>query len=112
MVELQAKLHTLSEKTQLQAEELVVWRLASQSAPTFHPLNTEKRSESQDVVSAVRGSQSDQQQTEGMTKDQEKTQMQNPGVQEGPGNVTVVRGDEILLSGSSNRLQGRMLFSR
>ncbi|XP_074530127.1 uncharacterized protein LOC141793375 [Halichoeres trimaculatus] len=112
VVELQTKLRCLSEETQQQAEELVMWRLASQPAPAFDDLNTEKQSESWDVVSAVRESQSDQQQTHGMKRDQVKAQTQNQCVQESPGNVTVIRGDEVLLSSSSNRLQGRMLFSR
>ncbi|XP_034546257.1 centromere protein F [Notolabrus celidotus] len=101
VVELHTKLRSLSEETQQQAEELTMWRLASQPAPTFDLLNTENSEP-----------QSDQQQTEGMTQDQLKVQVQNLGVQESPGNVTVIRGDELFLSCSSNRLQGRMLFSR
>ncbi|XP_037636203.1 centromere protein F isoform X2 [Sebastes umbrosus] len=92
--ELQMRLRALSAETQQQAEELVMWRLASQTAPTFDQFlpNTDNMSETQDQVSAVRQSQSIQ--------------------QESPGNVTVVREDELFLSCFSNKLQGRMLFSR
>lgn len=87
------KLQALSRETQQQAEELAMWRLASQPAPTFDLSNTDNQSETQ----------SDQQQTD---------EAPRLGVQESPGNVTVTREDELLLSSSSNKLQGRMLFSR
>ena len=97
------KVRALSEETEQQTEELAVWRLASQPAPTFDqsgtPPNADNQSETQDQMSAVRQSQSNQQQTDEM-------------VQESPGNVTVIREDELLLSCSSNKLQSRMLFSR
>ncbi|KAM7000008.1 uncharacterized protein LKV04_004982 [Tautogolabrus adspersus] len=91
VVELHMKLHTLSEETQQQAEELAMWRLASQPAPTFDVPNTDN--------------QSNQQQTDGLTQNQAK-------VQESLCSVTVIRGDELHLSCTSNKLQGRMLFSR
>ncbi|XP_041653398.1 centromere protein F [Cheilinus undulatus] len=91
VVELQMKLHSLTEKNQEQAEELSVWRLASQPAPAFDIPNTDNLP--------------NQQQTHEVTQNQSK-------VQESPSNVTVIRGDELLLSCSSNKLQGRMLFSR
>ncbi|XP_044061055.1 centromere protein F isoform X2 [Siniperca chuatsi] len=116
VVELHMKVRALSEETQQQAEELAVWRLASQPAPTFHQflLNKDNQSETQDQISAVRQSQSNQQQTDEMTHILPGTQVQAPyqGVQENPGNVTVIREDELLLSCSSNKLQGHMLFSR
>ncbi|XP_042348943.1 centromere protein F isoform X2 [Plectropomus leopardus] len=108
--ELQMRLQALSAQTQQQAEELAMWRLASKPAPTFDqfPPGSDNQSETQDQVSSVRQSQSNPQQTD------ETTQFQEPylGVQESRGNVTVVREDELLLSCSSNKLQGRMLFSR
>ncbi|KAM6952676.1 uncharacterized protein PEZ65_014130 isoform 1-T1 [Lycodopsis pacificus] len=109
---LQTRLRALSAETKQQAEELVVWRLASQPAPTFHQFlpNTDNQSETQDQISAVT-------QSSEMPQDQAPTVMvpvQAPylGVQESPGIVTVVREDELFLSCSSNKLQGRMLFSR
>lgn len=87
------KLQALSKDTQQQAEELAMWRLASQPAPTFDLSNTETNTETQ----------SNQQQTD---------KAPCLGVHESPGNVTVTREDELLLSSSSNKLQGRMLFSR
>ncbi|XP_010737488.3 centromere protein F isoform X2 [Larimichthys crocea] len=93
VVELHMKLQALSKDTQQQAEELTMWRLASQPAPTFDLSNTETNTETQ----------SNQLQTD---------KAPCLGVQESPGNVTVTREDELLLSSSSNKLQGRMLFSR
>lgn len=97
VVELQTKVRALSEETQQQAKELAVWRLASQPAPTLDQLlqNTDSQSETQDQISAVGQSQSKQQPTE-----------------TDPGNVTIIREDELILSRSSNKLQGHMLFSR
>nr|XP_046262160.1 centromere protein F isoform X2 [Scatophagus argus] len=124
VVELHMKLRALSEVTQQQAKELSVWRLASQPAPTFAPPDRDNQSETQDQVSAVTQSQSDQQEIDEMTYvltgsqpvtlNVNQAQVQEPylAVQESPGNVTVVREDELLLSCSSNKLQGRMLLSR
>ncbi|XP_059202178.1 centromere protein F [Centropristis striata] len=105
--ELQMRLKALSTETRQQNEELIMWRLASQPAPTFEQLlpNIDNQSETQDKIFAVSKSQSDQQHTD------ETTQIQAQ-VQESPGNVTAVREDELFLSCSSNKLQGRMLFSR
>ncbi|XP_023263124.1 centromere protein F-like [Seriola lalandi dorsalis] len=108
VVALQKKVRALSEKTQQQAEELVLWRLASQPTPTFDPLLPNK--DNQDRSSAVRQSRSNQEQTDEMTHSQGLSPTQ--GIQESPGNVTVIREDEVLLSSSSNKLQGRLLFSR
>ncbi|KAK9518196.1 hypothetical protein VZT92_023508 [Zoarces viviparus] len=110
--ELQTRLRALSAETKQQAEELVVWRLASQPAPTFHQFlpNTDNQSETQDQISAVtQSSEMPQSQAPTVT-----VQVQAPylGVQESPGIVTVVREDELFLSCSSNKLQGRMLLSR
>ncbi|XP_071362910.1 centromere protein F isoform X2 [Trachinotus anak] len=121
VVALQMKVRALSEMTQQQAEELELWRLASQPTPTFDQLLPNK--DNQDPSSAVRQSQSNQnqQQTDEMTdippgtRSQALTaQAQAPtqGIQERPGNVTVIREDDLFLSCSSNKLQGRMLFSR
>lgn len=91
MVELQTRVRSLSEETQQQASELAVWRLASQPAPTYQQPQTQEG-------------------------DQAQTQTQVQSVprydEEQPATVTVVREDEILLSSSTDRLQGRMLFSR
>ncbi|XP_068571065.1 centromere protein F isoform X2 [Cebidichthys violaceus] len=110
--ELQTRFCALSAETKQQAEELVVWRLASQPAPTFHQFlpNTDNQSETQDQISAAtQSSEMPQSQALAVT-----VQVQAPylGVQESPGIVTVVREDELFLSCSSNKLQGRMLFSR
>ncbi|XP_070693100.1 centromere protein F isoform X2 [Pempheris klunzingeri] len=110
VVELQMKLRALSKETLQQAEELALWRLASQPAPTFDQFP----SETQDQISAVRQSQSNQQKIDETTQSRALSptdQVQAP-LQESPGNVTVLREDELFLSCSSNKLQGRMLFSR
>ncbi|XP_034739327.1 centromere protein F isoform X2 [Etheostoma cragini] len=104
--ELQMRLRTLSAETQQQAGELLMWKLASQPAPTFDQFlsNTDKPSQTLDQISAVRRSQSNQQ--AGQVQDLYL------GVQESPGSVTVVREDELFFSCTSNKLQGCMLFSR
>ncbi|XP_051276841.1 centromere protein F isoform X2 [Dicentrarchus labrax] len=125
VMELQMQLRALSKETEQQANELAIWRLASQPAPTFNLPNTDNQSETQNQISAVRQSLSNQQQTDEMTRILPGTQkpaltltvqaqIQTPdlGVEESTGNVTIVREDELLLSSSSNKLQGRMLFSR
>ncbi|XP_026186422.1 centromere protein F isoform X2 [Mastacembelus armatus] len=83
MMALQTKVLALTEQTQQQAEELAVWRLASQLAPTFDEIlpHIDNRSETQDQICAVR-------------------------------QCTVIREDELFLSCCSNKLQGQMLFSR
>lgn len=111
------KLHALSVKAQQQAEELAVWRLASQPAPIFDLANTDDKSGTQDQISTVRQPQSNQQQTDEMTQGlnltvQAQVKAPYPVVQESHGNVTVIREDELLLSCSFNKLRGHMLFSR
>ncbi|XP_073342824.1 uncharacterized protein [Pagrus major] len=108
VVELNVKVRALSEETQEQTEELAVWRLASQSAPTFDLTNTDNQCETQDKISAVR--QSNQQQTDEMM--QAPVQATHLDVEESHGNMTLIREDELLLSCTSSKLQGRMLFSR
>ncbi|XP_036932274.1 centromere protein F isoform X2 [Acanthopagrus latus] len=108
VVELNMKVRALSEETQQQTEELAVWRLASQPAPTFDLTNTDNESETQDKISAIR--QSNQQQTDAMM--QAQVQAPHLDVEESHGNITLIREDELLLSCSSSKLQGRMLFSR
>ncbi|XP_067374244.1 centromere protein F isoform X2 [Channa argus] len=110
VVALQMKVQALTKQTQQQADELVVWRLASQPAPTFdkvHP-NTDKQSDSQAQISAI--TEPNQQHTDKQMTNQADTQML--GHHGSPGNVTVIREDGLFLSCSSNKLQGRMLFSR
>lgn len=106
VVALQKKLRALSEETQQQNEELAVWRLASQPAPTFEHIlpNKDNQSEIQDQVSS-------QQHTYDMTHilHQEPAPL---GVPQNPGHVTVIREDELFLSCSTKKLQGRMMFSR
>lgn len=107
MVELKNKLKALSVESQQQAEELAVWRLASQTAPIF---------DLQDETSILSQPQPVQE------KHHETTP--NPGGvtfsaqplaaagQRSCGSVTVVREDELLLSCSSNNLQGHVVSSR
>ncbi|XP_030596037.1 trichohyalin [Archocentrus centrarchus] len=108
---LQMKVRSLSEETQQQADELAVWRLASQPVPTFDECETHEQ------TSAVRQSHSNQQQTDEMTQSLAQTvpdRVQAPTLdsQKCQDNITVIREDELFLSCSSNKLQGRMLFSR
>lgn len=106
VVELKKKLKALSAESQQQAEELAVWRLASQTAPIF---------DLQDEVSILSQSQSIQQTTGEMTQSQGLTstvQPPCPAVQESRGSVAIIREDELLLSCSSNKLQGHMLITR
>ncbi|KAF6726588.1 Centromere protein F [Oryzias melastigma] len=92
---LQRKIRALSEETQQQAQELAVWRLASQPASALHRLatNTDDECGSWDELTHM------QTQTEG---DDEAGQHQ----------VMVVREDELSLCCSSNRFRGHMLVSR
>lgn len=86
VVELHTKLRALSAVARQQAEELAVWRLTSQPPPAFDLSNTDKRD----------------QREEGLT----------PGVLENHCKVTLARTDELVLSCSSNKLQGCMLNYR
>lgn len=113
--ELHMRLRALSAETKQQAEELDMWRLASQPAPTLDQFlpNTDNQSETQDQVSAVTQSQSNQQQADDVSQALSvSVEAQAQELQVSPGVVTIVREDDIFLSGSSNKLQGRMLFSR
>lgn len=83
-----------------------MWRLASQTAPIF---------DLQDEVSILSQSQSIQQTAAEMTQSQGLTstvQPPYPAVQESRGGVAIIREDELLLSCSSNKLQGHMLITR
>ncbi|XP_013861195.1 centromere protein F isoform X2 [Austrofundulus limnaeus] len=112
---LQREVRALSEETEAQAQELAVWRLASQPAPTFNHLLPS----TEDQVSAESQAQSNQQlinefhnQTGTLNQDQTLTiltQFQDWGSQ---GNITVIREDDLSLCCSSNKLRGRTLFSR
>lgn len=107
VVELKRKLKVLSAESQQQAEELAVWRLASQTAPIF---------DLQDETSILSPPQPVQE------KDDEappspgaltSTAQPPPAAgQTGCGSVTVVREDELLLSCSSSKLQGHIISSR
>ncbi|XP_023137769.2 centromere protein F isoform X1 [Amphiprion ocellaris] len=96
---LQMQVRALTEETQQKAEELEVWRLASQPAPTF-----DQFLQSTDAQREI------QEQT---TQNQAQT-VQEPslGTQKNQGSITVIREDELFLSCSSNKLQSRTLFSR
>ncbi|KAM7417510.1 hypothetical protein PAMA_017244 [Pampus argenteus] len=118
VVALQKQLRALSEETQQQSEELAVWRLVSQPAPTFEHIlpNADNWSETQDQISSRQNTKDTTHilpgcvQVQGTTPgDQETAPV---GVFQSPGHVTVVREDELFLSCSTNKLQGRMLFSR
>ncbi|KAM4621797.1 uncharacterized protein ACJ7VT_006096 [Polymixia lowei] len=136
VVALQAELQAVSEENQRQAEELAIWRLASQPAPTVDQdlIQTCDQSEIQDQTSVLfqTPNQSSQQQTHNVSHDLSETQASTPTAQAraptpGPeepaalgvselqhcvSTVTVIREDELLLSCSSNKLHGRMLASR
>ncbi|XP_033830563.1 centromere protein F [Periophthalmus magnuspinnatus] len=88
VVALQTKLQALYEENQQKTEELALWRLASEPVCAL--------TESEPV---------DHQHEGGPGHLQTATQEQS-------GCVTLWREDEILLSSSSNKLQGRTLFSR
>lgn len=96
VVELCTQLRSLSEVTQQQAEELLMWRLASKPAPTFDLTSTSNQSSDGTVQTQVQA-------PEGCSPH---------SAQESSGTITVIREDELLLSGSSNKLQGRVLLSR
>lgn len=94
MVELKNKLKALSAESQQQAEELAVWRLASQTAPIF---------DLQDETSILSQPQAVQEKhQEGRTS----------SAHSACANLTVVREDELLLSCSSHKLRGHVVFSR
>lgn len=107
MVELKNKLKALSAESQQQAEELAVWRLASQTAPIF---------DLQDETSILSPPQP--------VKEKRLETTPHPGGvtstaqppaaagQRSCGSMTVVREDELLLSCSSNKLQGHIVSSR
>ncbi|XP_055015263.1 centromere protein F isoform X2 [Boleophthalmus pectinirostris] len=88
VVALQTKLQALSEENQQKTEELALWRLASEP------------------VCALTESELVEHQHE------RGPGHQHSASQEQSGCVTLRREDEILLSCSSNKLQGRILFSR
>ncbi|KAM3612888.1 uncharacterized protein V6R79_016453 [Siganus canaliculatus] len=96
VVELCTQLRSLSELTQQQAEELLMWRLASKPAPTFDLPSTSNQSSDGTVQTLAQA-------PEGSSPH---------GAQESSGTITVIREDELLLSGSSSKLQGRVLLSR
>ncbi|KAF7667601.1 hypothetical protein LDENG_00053480 [Lucifuga dentata] len=128
IVALQTKLQAVSEENKQQAEELSLWKLASEPVPTFDQdlPNIDSKPEIQDKTSAIRQSQSDQQQTDNMSHILLETQTQTLhqtqaadseklaplSVLQSPGNVTIIREDELFLSCSSSKLHGRMLASR
>ncbi|XP_076015553.1 uncharacterized protein LOC143007935 isoform X2 [Genypterus blacodes] len=125
---LQVKLQALSEENQQQAEELTLWKLASNPVPALDQNlpNTDNKPELQDQTPAVRQTQSDQQKAEDVshvppeTQTVPQTRPQTLGLEEttplgvlqNPGFVQIIREDELFLSCSSSKLHGRMLSSR
>lgn len=103
VVALQMQVRALREQTQQQAHELVVWRLASQPASTFGKVVSDTDNQIQDQLSAV---------TQSKQRHGDQAQQQLLGPQGGSGKMTVTREDELFLSCSSNKLQGRMVLSR
>ncbi|KAM6923430.1 uncharacterized protein FYW49_005861 [Xenentodon cancila] len=97
---LQRQVRALSEETQQQAQELTVWRLASQPLSTFDQFstNTDDQCEALEQIVTRTQSFSNKQQTDELTQSQDS--------------ITIVREDALSLSCSSNKLQGCMLFSR
>ena len=124
---LQRKVRVLSEETQQQAQELTMWKVASQPLPALDQFlpNTDNECETLEQISTITQSFSNQQQTDELTHIQTDTQSQTQpftvntqvlaptwGVQKSQDNITVIREDELSLCCSSGKLQGRMLFSR
>uniref|UniRef100_A0A1A7XH40 Centromere protein F n=2 Tax=Iconisemion striatum TaxID=60296 RepID=A0A1A7XH40_9TELE len=116
---LQRKVKSLSEETQTQAQELAMWRLASQPAPAFSDLHPNLDDQVLDQISQVSQSQVNAQPPDELTQSQSQTppvqtQVQVPmwGSQTGRDIITVIREDELSLCSSSNKLRGRLLFSR
>lgn len=107
VVELKKKLKALSAESQQQAEELAVWRLASQTAPIF---------DLQDETSILGQPQSVQEKpfepTPGPGGLTSTAQLPPVPGQRSCSSVTVIREDELLLSCSSDKLRGQILFSR
>ncbi|KAM8848607.1 uncharacterized protein ACB058_012241 isoform 1-T2 [Synchiropus picturatus] len=93
VVALQNKLAAVSKDAEQQAAELSVWRLASQTVPPLL-LHTNYGNEEQTHIQ-VHG------------RPDPLGPLEDP-----PGHLTIIREDELLLSCSSNKLQGRKLFSR
>ncbi|KAF7228347.1 centromere protein F isoform X2 [Nothobranchius furzeri] len=114
---LQRKVKSLSEETQTQSQELARWRLASQPAPAFNDLHHNLDDQILDQISEVSQSQFNPQPPDELTQSQIQTlpvQTQVPmwGSHTGQDIITVIREDELSLCSSSNKLRGRMLFSR
>ncbi|MED6268338.1 hypothetical protein CHARACLAT_021350, partial [Characodon lateralis] len=109
---LQRRVRTLTEETQVQAQELTLWRIASQPASAVQQLLTspDGAGETLRQVPAATQSQSTQQPTEDLT--QKYTQTAHSQGQMSQDIITVIREDELSFCCSSNKLQGRMLFSR
>ncbi|KAK5598508.1 hypothetical protein CRENBAI_009377 [Crenichthys baileyi] len=109
---LQRRVRTLTEETQVQAQELTLWRIASQPASAVQQLLTslDGAGETLRQVPAATQSQSTQQPTEDQS--QSYTQTAHSQGQMSQDIITVIREDELSFCCSSNKLQGRMLFSR
>ncbi|XP_028315114.1 centromere protein F isoform X1 [Gouania willdenowi] len=93
VVALQMKIKALSEEVQQQAEELVLWKLSSQPAPTFNMLELQTDPDK-------------------MIQSQAQAQTHTLAPLCRQDNITVIREDQLLLSCSSRKLQGRLFCSR
>lgn len=104
---LQVKLQALSEENKQQAEELTLWKLASQPVPALEQIlpNTDNKPEL-NVLPETQTVPQTRPQTLGL---EETTPL---GVLQNPGFVQIIREDELILSCSSSKLHGRMLSSR
>lgn len=108
---LQRRVKTLTEETQVQAQELTLWRLASQPASTVQHLLTSTEDEGEMLQQIPTSqSQSAQQPTGELTLT--PAQVAPGQVQKSQDVITIIREDELSLCCSSKKLQGRMLFSR
>ncbi|XP_023184472.1 centromere protein F-like [Xiphophorus maculatus] len=105
---LQRRVRTLTEETEVQAQELALWRLASQPASAVQHLLTNADDESEMLRRIPAASRPEP--TEEPTK--RLAQTGHSQVQKNPDVVTVIREDEVSLCCSSRKLQGRLLFSR
>lgn len=105
---LQRRVRTLTEETEVQAQELALWRLASQPASAVQHLLTNADDESETLRRIPAASRPEP--TEEPTK--RLPQTGHSQVQKNPDVVTVIREDEVSLCCSSRKLQGRLLFSR
>ncbi|XP_054890290.1 centromere protein F [Poeciliopsis prolifica] len=105
---LQRRVKTLTEETEVQAQELNLWRLSSQPSSAVQHLLTNAGDGSETLRQISADSRPEP--TEELTK--RLAQTGHSQVQKNPDIITVIREDEVSLCCSSRKLQGRLLFSR